>query len=547
MGPLGRMLHPFGDLGFDEAVALYARSVRAAAASGVDLILIETFTDTYDTKAALLAAKENCAKPVFVTNTYDACGKLMTGADPAAMVALIEGLCADALGINCSLGPAEMLGVVDKLLEYSSLPVIVNPNAGLPSFTGGRTVFGVGPDEFASVMAQVARRGASVLGGCCGTNPEYINKMIDQTRSLPFSPPDFKTHTLVSSYSRAVEIGRTPVLIGERINPTGKARLKQALRENDMDYIVGEGLSEEEKGAHILDVNVGLPEIDEKKMMLSVVTELQSLTPLPLQIDTPDPAAMETALRHYNGKALINSVNGKEESLEAILPLAKKYGGVIIALTLDENGIADTAAGRLAIAEKIIKRAEKYGIHRKNIIVDPLALTVSSDTNSAKVTLESIKLIKSRLGVSTSLGVSNISFGLPRREFINAAFFTMALYAGLDAAIMNPHSTEMMAAYHAFKALSGLDANCAEYIGFASEAVLGAPAAPPAKTESAHLEGESPLAWAVIMGRRDAAFAAALEELSAKSPLEVINSGIVPALDVVVKGLKRRRSFCLSF
>ena len=448
IGPLGRLLKPLGDLAFEDAVNLFAEGVRAAAEA--DVILIETMNDAYETKAAVLAAKENSDLPIFVTNAYDGSGKLMTGADPRAMVALLEGLRVDALGINCSLGPEQMLPVVETLLEYSSVPVIVNPNAGRPVSVDGKTTFTVDAEAFSDIMVRMAEMGVSLLGGCCGTTPEYIRKTVEKTKGISWCAPTPKSHTLVSSYTRAVEIGREPVLIGERINPTGKARFKTALREGDLDYIINEGLREEEQGAHILDVNVGLPEIDEAAMMHRVMTELQAVTDLPLQIDTPDGQAMELALREYNGKAMINSVNGKEESLRTVLPLAAKYGGVVVALTLDESGIPATAEGRYAIAERIVSVAEgEYGMNRRDIVVDPLAMTISSDNNSAVVTLEAIRLIKERLGVRTSLGVSNISFGLPRRDIVTSSFFSMALVVGLDCAIMNPHSVEMMKVYHA--------------------------------------------------------------------------------------------------
>jgi len=539
IGPLGRLLKPLGDLAFEDAVALFAEGVRAAEAAGADVILIETMNDSYETKAAVLAAKENSSLPVFVTNAYDGSGKLMTGADPRAMVALLEGLRVDALGINCSLGPEQMIPVVQTLVEYASVPVIVNPNAGLPVSINGKTTFTVEAEEFSDIMVRMAEMGVSLLGGCCGTTPEYIRKTVQKTKALAFHAPEKKDRTLVSSYTHAVEIGREPVLIGERINPTGKARFKTALREGDLDYIINEGLREEEQGAHILDVNVGLPEIDEAAMMHRVMTELQAVTALPLQIDTPNGAAMELALREYNGKAMINSVNGKEESLRTVLPLAAKYGGVVVALTLDESGIPETAEGRYAIAERIVTVAEKeYGIDRRDIVVDPLAMTVSSDNNSAMVTLEAIRLIGARLGVRTSLGVSNISFGLPRRDVVTACFFSMALEAGLDCAIMNPHSVDMMKVYYAYRALRGMDENCMGYIGFASglsEETVTQAAMP---TEAA--EGGDPLFRAIVKGLREAAHEESRRQLQSKAPLDIINQSIVPALDEVGRGFENK-------
>lgn len=542
VGPLGRLLKPLGDLDFEDAVSVFARGMVAAQKAGADLILIETMNDAYETKAAVLAAKENTSLPVFVTNAYDASGKLMTGATPEAMVALLEGLRVDALGINCSLGPEQMLPVVKELIEYSSIPVIVNPNAGLPKEENGRTVYDVDANRFSDVMVRIADMGACILGGCCGTTPEYIRMTVRKTKDIPFILPQPKNDTLVSSYTHAVAIGQKPVIIGERINPTGKPKFKDALRQNDIDYILREGIAEEEHGAHILDVNVGLPEIDEVSMMTRVVTALQSITSLPLQIDTVDPEALEKALRLYNGKALINSVNGKEESLEAVLPLAAKYGGVLIALTLDEKGVPETAEGRLAIAEKIVKRAEKYGISKKDIIADPLAMTVSANPQSANVTLEAIKLIKSKLGIGTSLGVSNISFGLPQRDFLNAAFFTMALSFGLDCAIINPLSTEMMKSYHTFLALTAQDKMCEEYIDFASNVVSES------KFTKSQAIGKrdadsSDLTKSIKKGLCDAAQRDAEKLLETLDGLDVINGYIVPALDEVGKGFENKTVF----
>ena len=541
MGPLGKMLKPLGDLDFEDAVALFAKNVRAAEAAGADLVLIETMNDAYETKAAVLAAKESSSLPVFVTNAYDSQGKLMTGADPAAMVALLEGLRVDALGINCSLGPRQMMPVAEELLRLASVPVIVNPNAGIPRTENGKTVFDVSADEFADVMAEIATMGASVLGGCCGTTPEYIAKTADKCKSISYTAPEKKNDTLVSSYTHAVKIGDSPILIGERINPTGKSKLKAALRNNDLDYIIGEGIAQEDRGAHILDVNVGLPEIDETVMMTKVVGALQEVTDLPLQIDTVNAEALRAAMRCYNGKPLVNSVNGKSESMDAVLPLVAKYGGAVIALTLDEDGIPATAEGRLEIAERIVKKAAEYGIDKKDIIVDPLALTISSEPQSAKVTLETIRLIKKKLGVCTSLGVSNISFGLPNRDIINAAFFTMALGAGLDCAIMNPFSTEMMKSYHAFRALSGMDENCESYVSFASGITTETTNTNTAKASSSDGADLPPLCYAIVKGMKDKARALTAEAIGGGAlPLDVINTLIVPALDIVGKGFEEK-------
>lgn len=541
IGPLGRLLKPFGDLDFEEAVSIFSDSVKIAAECGVDLILIETMNDSYETKAAVIASKESSELPIFVTNVYDETGKLMTGATPGAMVAMLEGLGVDALGINCSLGPKQMLNIVPELLQHASVPVIINPNAGLPKSVDGKTVYDVDADAFSDIMTEFVRMGVTIVGGCCGTTPEYIQKTVEKTKNLPFIPVKFKNETAVSSYSHAVYIGKEPILIGERINPTGKPKIRQAFREGNLEYILSEGLAQQEKGAHILDVNVGLPEIDEVKTMAEVVTELQAVTDLPLQIDTVNPAAMEKAMRLYNGKPLVNSVNGKEESMEAIFPLVKKYGGVVIALTIDESGIPDTAEGRLAIAEKIVNCAKEYGISAKDIIVDPLAMTISSDKNSANVTLEAVRLIKERIDVKTSLGVSNISFGLPGREYINATFFAMALQNGLDCAIMNPFSAEMMKVYYSYKALKGLDDNCAQFINFAATVTVQNVSAQSAGNTGAG--SDEPLKNAIIKGLKEQAFTKAAELLKTAQPLDVINEQIIPALDVVGKGFEQKTVF----
>lgn len=422
MGPLGKLLKPYGDFEYDDAVEIYGKTVRLGAKYGVDLIFIETMNDSLDTKAACLAAKENSDLPIFVSNAYGEDGKLMTGANPAAMVAMLEGLGADAIGMNCSLGPAQLKNVVKEYLEYASVPVLLKPNAGLPRTENGQTVYDVYPEEFSSLMAEYVSQGVRLAGGCCGTTPDYIKAVKTAVKDILPLPVKEKNRTLVSSYTHAVEFGDSPIIIGERINPTGKKKFKEALRNNDIGYILQEGLTQQEKGAHILDVNVGLPEIDEPEMLKKVSFELQSVIDLPLAIDTTDITAMEGALRRYNGKALINSVNGKEEVMNEIFPLMAKYGGAVICLTLDENGIPGTAEGRVEIAKKIIARAAEYGISKKDLIFDTLAMTVSADSQAALSTLKALNIIKNELGCHTSLGVSNISFGLPSREVITSTF-----------------------------------------------------------------------------------------------------------------------------
>jgi 5-methyltetrahydrofolate--homocysteine methyltransferase len=378
-------------------------------------------------------------------------------------VCLIEALGAAAVGLNCGLGPAQMKSLLPELIKYASIPVIINPNAGMPEQINGKTHFRVTPGEFAADMADIAAQ-ARIIGGCCGTTPTHIEAMIAACRGIPPAPVTPKNHTVVSSYGKAVLFSGRTIIIGERINPTGKPRMKRALHDNDMEYIYREGLEQTENGAEILDVNVGLPGIDEKETLARAGTGLQSVTDAVLQIDTADAAAAERALRLYNGKPLLNSVSGKKESLETILPLVKKYGAAVVALTLDDNGIPANAADRVRIAETIIASAAKYGIPGKDIVFDTLTMTVSTDKDNAKITLEAMDHIRNKIGLHTVLGVSNISFGLPEREKINAAFFTLAMSRGLSAGIVNPMNTAIMDAFYAYNALSGDDANCAGYI-----------------------------------------------------------------------------------
>ena len=542
IGPTGRMLKPYGDLDFEEAVSVFAETVRLGAKYGADLVFIETMNDSYETKAALLAAKENCELPVFVSCAYGEDGKLMTGADPYAMVAMLEGMGADAVGVNCSLGPKALAPVVEKYLECASVPVLLKPNAGLPKVENGKTVYDVSPDEFATEVSRLVSLGVIAVGGCCGTTPKYISAVVHATEDVRPVPITKKNITCVSSYTHAVVFGEEPVLIGERINPTGKKRFKEALKAGDMDYILKEGIEQQEKGVHILDVNVGLPDIDEVGMLTRSVCELQAIIDLPLQIDTSDAVALESALRRYNGKAMINSVNGKKESMEAVFPLAKKYGGLVVALTLDENGIPDSAEGRLAIAEKILLEAERYGIDKKDIIFDPLALTVSADKRAAAVTLQTVRMIRERLGCHTSLGVSNVSFGLPQRDIITAGFFTLALGCGLSAAIMNPYSCEMMKAYHAYMALNGFDDNCGDYISFAS--ALGAQqvitSTSEIKADSGKAEYSTELEGAIIKGLKERAAELTKGLLGTREPLSIVQEEIIPALDVVGEGFEKK-------
>lgn len=534
VGPSGKLLAPLGDLPFESAVEAFAQMVRAGASAGADCILIETMNDLYEAKAALLAAKENASLPVFVTMTFDEDGKLLTGGDIRTMAATLEGLGADVIGMNCGLGPEQMLKLVKELRACTTLPLAVNPNAGLPKEKDGKTYYDVGPEEFAEYMAQIVREGVWAVGGCCGTTTEHLRQTVALCKSIPCSPLPTRRSTVVTSGLRAVELGKAPVIIGERINPTGKSRFKQALRENDLSYILGEGIAQQDAGAHILDVNVGLPEVDETRMMCSVVSELQSLSPLPLQIDTSDPKTMAAAMRLYNGKPLVNSVTAKQASMEAIFPLVKKYGGVVIGLTITEEGIPETAQGRVDAAKRIIDTAARYGIHRSDIVIDPLTMAVSAGRDAAIVTLEALSRIRRELGVYTSLGVSNVSFGLPQRENVTSAFFLMALQNGLNAAIMNPLSPAMMQAYRSFCALSGWDESCMAYIAAYSQTV----AAPAAAVST-----EYSLRDAVEKGMKDAAARAAEEAAKTMTGLEMIDQEIVPALDQVGRRFEEKTLF----
>lgn len=531
IGPTGKLLKPMGDLDFERAVELFSEVIESGK-DGADVVIIETMSDSYELKAAVLAAKEHCDLPVIASMIFDENGRLLTGGDMRSACAMLEGLGADAVGINCGLGPKQMIELVKEMRENTSLPILVMPNAGLPESVDGKTVYNVSPQEFAEDMLTIAKQGVSYLGGCCGTTPEHIRAMIELCKDIPDSIPERKTDTIVSSYSTAVTIGEKPIVIGERINPTGKKLFKEALRNNDIDYVIKEGLSQQEHGAHILDVNVGLPEIDEVKMLSDAVYNLQSVLPLPLQLDSSDPQALEQAMRIYNGKPMVNSVNGKQSSMKEIFPLVKKYGGVVVCLCLDENGIPETAQGRIDIAKKIINTAQEYGIDKKDLVVDALTMTISTNKDNAIETLKAVKYIRNELGVGTVLGVSNISFGLPKREAINTAFFTLALENGLSAGIINPLSESMMNAYYSYNALMRYDDNCAEYIESVTLSQTSV-------TSSSSMDLKS----AIIKGMKEDAGSCAKELLKDTQPLDIINKYIIPALDVVGDGFEKNKIF----
>lgn len=544
MGPTGKLLKPMGTLDFEECVSIYADVVRYGAKAGADLILIETMSDTYELKAAVLAAKENSNLPVVATVVFDEHHKMLTGATPEVVVALLEGLRVDAIGMNCGLGPKQMKPIFETMARYASIPLVITPNAGLPRFENGKTVYDVGPEEFAEDMEEIINMGAWMAGGCCGTTPAHIKALTERCSGITPKPLTDKDYTIVTSYSTAVELGGRPVIIGERINPTGKSKFKQALRDNNMEYILEEGVKQADSGAHILDVNVGLPEIDEPAMMRRTVYELQSVLPLPLQIDTTDPVAMEQAMRIYNGKPMINSVNGKEEIMHQIFPLVQKYGGTVVGLALDEAGIPDTAEGRLAVAKKIYDTAAQYGIKPKDIVIDALTMTMSTDNNSANITLDTVREIKAH-GGRTVLGVSNISFGLPQREVINSGFFLMAMQAGLSAGIINPNARAMIQAYDTYCVLGGFDSQCMSYI----EKYAVAEPTPVAQTVTSvkqagkAVTGNLSLTDCIVKGLKEQAYKATKEELGTKDTMEIINGELVPALDIVGKGFEKGTVF----
>ena len=548
MGPTGKLLKPMGDLDFDDAYEAFAEAVRYGEKYGADLIHIETMSDTYEVKAAILAAKENSSLPVFVTMIFDERGKLLTGGDVPSVVAMLEGLRVDALGLNCGLGPKQMLPILNDLRRYTSLPIIVKPNAGLPKQKNGETYYDVEPDEFARIMQEVVKEGACVIGGCCGTTPEHIKKLVEECKDLPLREIEKKHDTIVSSYGQAVILDDMPRIIGERINPTGKKKFKEALKNEDMDYILKEAITQQDKGAHILDVNVGLPDIDEVAMMEKVVKELQSVTSLPLQIDTVDGKAMERAMRIYNGKPMINSVNGKQVSMDEVFPLIRKYGGVVVGLTIDEEGIPKDAEGRVRVAGKIINEAAKYGIDKKDIVIDVLTMTISSEKDGAKVTLEALKRVREEFEVRTVLGVSNISFGLPRRPIVNSYFYAMAMQNGLTAGIINPSSEDMMKAYRSYNALMGFDENCTNYIstyaGTTETVTVQASQAAAAAGNAPKAAGvEMTLKYAIERGLKEEAHHITRELIGTREPLEIIQEELIPALNVVGDGFEKGTVF----
>ena len=589
IGSCGKLLKPMGDLDFEDCVKLFKKTFSAAfplAKEGkIDCVMIETMNDGYESKAAVLAAKETMEDlgiasedlPIIVSNVYDRECRTLSGSTPETMVAMLEGLGVSAVGVNCSLGPLEMKPTVERLCRAASVPVLVKPNAGLPKVVDGKTVFDVESADFVDAMKQLAEFGPMIMGGCCGTTPEYISLLSSSGLTGGSSGADYRIKPdndtkiksdndtrcigCVSSNTKVVYFGgpNRPVLIGERINPTGKKKFKEALRAGDIPYIIHQGMEQEEAGAQVLDVNVGLPEIDEKEMMLKVLDELQNVTTLPLQIDTTKPDVMEAALRRYNGKAMINSVNGKQEIMDTVFPLVKKYGGLVVALTLDEDGIPEDSTRRVAIAKKIYSEAEKYGIRKSDIIIDPLAMAVSSDSKAGIATMETVRAIHD-MGGLTSLGISNVSFGLPLREYVTASFFTLCMGAGLSAAIMNPLQGEMIKAWRCYNLLSGRDENCTDYIEWSGKeserlanlvpaagtagGVAGVSPAGGGSEQRSASEGEtSPLSNAIIHGLKTDAAAATKELLKTTESLTIINEHLIPGLDYVGKRFEQKTMY----
>lgn len=534
IGPTGKLLEPMGNLSFDDAYASFAGIAVTAEKAGADLVIIETMSDTLEAKAAVLAVKENTNLPIFLTMTFDETRKTLTGADVHVMSAMFEALGVDCLGINCGLGPKEIGELICELAKISSIPIMAQPNAGLPQIEDGKTVYNVSPTDFADECEKMAQVGVSVLGGCCGTTPEHIQSLVQKCSKYEPIVTE-KDFTVVASYSKAVYLDKRPVIIGERINPTGKKKFKEALRNGDMDYILNEAFKQQDAGADILDVNVGLPEIDECKMMESAVKSITAAVNLPLQIDSSDPVVVERALRIYNGKPMINSVNGKAEIMDSIFPIVQKYGGVLVGLCLDEEGIPPTADGRVKIADRIATEASKYGIKKKNLVMDALTLTISAQQEESAQTLKALNTIKNELGIKTVLGVSNISFGLPRREIVNGTFFSLALYNGLDACIINPCSDAMMNSYRAFLALMCIDKDCAGYVsayaGTKSETIVTTAPSDVSETAVNH----EPLFDIIVKGLKDRAFDETEHLLNSRDSMDIINNILIPALDEVGK------------
>ncbi len=533
IGPIGQLLEPAGTLSFEEAYDIFAEQITAAKEAGAQLIIAETFSDLYELKCLILAAKENSDLPLICSMSFEENGRTFEGCPPEATVLLCEGLGVDAVGVNCSLGPNELIPTLERICSRTRLPVIFQPNAGLPDPMTGK--YNVNAQDFAAAMVKAAQIGAAILGGCCGTTPEYIRQTVFALSSQKRTVREITPYSAVCSGTAVCMIDR-PRIIGERINPTGKKLLKQALKDGDVGYILNQAIEQTDAGADILDVNVGLPDIDERSVMVSVIKALQGVCVLPLQIDSPDPKVLEAALRIYNGKPIVNSVNGEEKSLSAVLPLVKKYGAAVVGLTLDENGIPKTAEKRLEIAKRITDRACALGIPKEDIFIDCLTLTASAEQAAANETLKAVRAVKERLGVRTVLGVSNISFGLPKRELVNHIFLTMALENGLDLAIINPNAELMTGAVRAFRLLKNIDVNCSEYIAAYSSDAENQPAKP-AQNEDMTLE------QAIEKGLKEQASKLTEQLLETELPMDIINGRLIPALDKTGAGFESGKIF----
>lgn len=534
IGPIGQLLEPLGTLSFDEAYEIIASQILLVK-DEVDAVLFETMTSLYEVKAGILAVKENSDLPVFVTMTFEQNGHTLTGSDPTTFVNVVEGLGVDALGVNCSLGPQELKPIIDELLEVSSIPVMIQPNAGLPVFKDGETCYDMEPFAFAQMMSDYMEKGVSIVGGCCGTTPEFIAE-VKKIALKSVKERQVKKYTRVSSQNQTVTFHGEVIVCGERLNPTGKKKLKAALKEGKLEEYVIEGIQQQQAGAHILDVNVGLPGIDEEKTMVKVIQLLQEVISLPLQIDSSSPEVIEKACRYYNGKPLINSVNGKDEVMDAVFPIVKKYGGVVIGLTL-EDGIPLYVEDRLKIAKKIIDRAASYGIDKKDIIIDCLTLTASAQQKEVQETLKALQLVKKELGVHTVLGVSNVSFGLPNRPLLNRTFLTLAMQAGLDLPIINPLDQQLMETIDAYNVLYYYDKESVNYISKQSQL--------PVQQASTSVSSLS-LQDIIIHGLKEEIQSKTKEVLKDHDAMFVINEMIIPALNQVGNDYEKNKIFYLN-
>lgn len=533
IGPIGTLLSPLGTLSFDDAYNIFKEQIIIGEDAGADLIIIETFADLYELKAAILAAKENSCLPVFATMSFQDNGRTFTGTDVKTFVFTAEGLGVDALGVNCSLGPKQLQPIVDELLKYSSIPVMVQANAGLPIYQNNNTYYDIDPKEYSHEINIMAKKGVSIFGGCCGTSPEYIQSMVNSLKGLKPVEISKKNFTTATSSSKTVFFGEEVKIIGERINPTGRKYLKEALMENKLDYVIKEAIAQQESGSHILDINVGLPGIDEKELMRKAIHEVQSVVSLPLQIDSPNVDVIEAGARIYNGKPIINSVNGKKESMEKVFPIAKKYGALLVALTLDEEGLPATAEKRLEIASNIIETAKDYGIPEENILIDPLVLTASSEQAAVMETLKAIPLIKNKYKVKIVLGISNVSYGLPKRQLLNTTYLAMALAFGMDAPITDSTNEAVMDVIRSYRVLSAQDKDSRKYIESYSNII----------TESCGVDYDKNLIEIIINGLKDEAKEVSVKLLEVYEPIELVNQFIVPALDIVGEKYENQEIF----